>query len=153
NDVAVDYLSRALELAPEDDLAERYALLAARFRIDRFQRGDKAIEEALPLMEELAEALDDDVRRAEGAFWQKWFGGVRSAEAQRVATERAIALLEKTGSVRAPMMRAMELLRQQEYASAKAAGLEALRLAREQGDQDLEGDVFGTLAWIAVYQG
>ncbi|HJZ49889.1 MAG TPA: tetratricopeptide repeat protein, partial [Roseiflexaceae bacterium] len=153
NNVAIEYLSRALELAPEDDLAERYALLAARFQIDRLQRGDKATEEALPLMEELAEALGDDVRRAEVAFWQTSLGDVRSAEAQRVATKRAIALLEKTGSARALMMRAMELLRQQEYAGAKAAGLEALRRAREQGDQDLEGDVFGTLAWIAVYQG
>src|SRR5262249_9395319 len=39
NAAAIDYLSRALELTPEIDTAERYALLGARFQIDRLQRG------------------------------------------------------------------------------------------------------------------
>src|SRR5262249_22235576 len=78
NDAAVDYLSRALDLAPADDLTERWALLWERVRVLHLMGARAAEAQNLDALDQLAEAFDDDVRRAEVGI-------------QRVAYAEAIA--------------------------------------------------------------
>ena len=56
---AVAYLSRALELTPEMDYAERYAILSARERAYDVQGEREAQRGDLAILKELAEALED----------------------------------------------------------------------------------------------
>lgn len=61
---ATSYLSRALELVPEDDLEARYDLLLAREGVYALQGMHEAREADLTTLRQLAEALEDDHRRA-----------------------------------------------------------------------------------------
>ncbi|MBN1956318.1 MAG: tetratricopeptide repeat protein [Anaerolineae bacterium] len=68
NDDAVRYLSRAIELAPPADEAERYALLLARENVLHLQGAREVQAQDLSLLAQLADTLDDDRRRAEAAL-------------------------------------------------------------------------------------
>ncbi|HEY3230778.1 MAG TPA: AAA family ATPase [Roseiflexaceae bacterium] len=67
---ALDYLSRALDLTPEADATERYALLLAREQVEDLQGMRAAQGQDLAALEALAESFDDDRRRAEIAALQ-----------------------------------------------------------------------------------
>ncbi|HEU4324306.1 MAG TPA: adenylate/guanylate cyclase domain-containing protein [Roseiflexaceae bacterium] len=64
NAPALDYLARALALAPEDDLAERYELLLIRVTIVHRQHKYKGGTEDLLALLRLANQLGDDRRRS-----------------------------------------------------------------------------------------
>jgi predicted ATPase/class 3 adenylate cyclase len=68
NDEAADYLSRALDLMPEEEIADRYALLLAREKTYDLQGKREAQFQDLTALETLANGLDDDRRRAEVAL-------------------------------------------------------------------------------------
>lgn len=63
NAEAVAYLSRALELTPEDATAERYALLLARLQVYGLQGARSAQHDDLTALAPLAERLNDDAKR------------------------------------------------------------------------------------------
>jgi adenylate cyclase len=60
NDEAVTYLSRAIELTPDTNAAERYDLLLARERVYDVQGARESQSHDLAALRELAESLDDD---------------------------------------------------------------------------------------------
>jgi predicted ATPase len=67
---AAHYFSRALDLVPEADYTERYALLLAREKIYELLGEREAQAQDLAALEKLAETLDDEQRRAEVALRQ-----------------------------------------------------------------------------------
>ncbi len=67
---AAHYFSRALDLEPEADHAGRYALLLAREKTYERLGEREAQAQDLAALEKLAEALDDEQRRAEVALRQ-----------------------------------------------------------------------------------
>jgi tetratricopeptide (TPR) repeat protein len=68
NAEALDYLTRALALTAETDLAGRYALLLAREAVYHLQGAREAQRQDLAALQALAERLGDDLRRAEVAL-------------------------------------------------------------------------------------
>jgi tetratricopeptide (TPR) repeat protein len=67
NAAALEYVGRALALVPADDQATRFALLSTRIGI--YKRTGRRSEQAddVALLEQTAEALDDDALRARSA--------------------------------------------------------------------------------------
>lgn len=70
NDEAVAHLSRALDLAPEDDSEMRYTILLTREKVYDLQGKREAQAQDLADLVSLAEALEDDQRRAEVSLRQ-----------------------------------------------------------------------------------
>src|SRR5436190_18658337 len=67
NEVALDYLGRALELTPQDDAATRFSLLETRRGVySNTGRRDEQAED-IAALEKVAEELDDDAFRARAA--------------------------------------------------------------------------------------
>jgi len=100
NEEAVDYFSRALDLTPEEDLVERYELLLARERVYDVQAAREAQRRELAALEQLAEALDDDRRRAEVALWQANCAfDLPDYPSAVVAAQRAVRLAHTAGDV------------------------------------------------------
>jgi predicted ATPase len=97
NEEALAYFTRALDLTSEEDLAERYTLLLAREELNAMQPEREAPQEDLATLQELAEAPDDDARRAEVALRQACYAddisdypGAIAAAKQAVRLARAV---------------------------------------------------------------
>jgi len=102
NEEAVAYFTRALELTPEGDLVARYDLLLAREEVYEVQAMREASAQDVATLEELAEALDDDRRRAEVALRQSRDAGRSGNHAERVAmAQKAIRLGRAIGDLTA----------------------------------------------------
>jgi adenylate cyclase len=156
NDVALSYLNRALELTPESERAERYALLRVRERVYDLQGMREAQQQDLVTLAELAEDLDDMQRRAYVALRQAVLAEVTgeypaaisaaemviglAQEVQDVATEttahlcwgRALWQQGDCDAARPQLERALGLaqiagLRQQEAASLHNLGIVSAR--------------------------
>ena len=89
NAEAMTYLSRALDLTPETDTAERYALLLAREKVYDVQGAREAQRQDLATLKGLAEALADDGRRAEVALRQANYAEVTGDYPTAVAAAQA----------------------------------------------------------------
>jgi adenylate cyclase len=152
NDAAIDYLSRALALTPDNDLAARFELLLAREQVYAF-RGERAAQrEDLDGLERLADALNDDQRRATVA-WRRIEYAFDVDDYQMVS---AFAPAAETLAQRAglPMLAArfagtlaLVLALYGDKSGAYARAEEGLRLARDAGDRQVEGYV---LQWYGV---
>jgi adenylate cyclase len=158
NDEALDYLSRALELTPDNDLTERYDLLLARERIWSLKGNREAQAQDLAALEALAEALDGDRRRAEVALGRSRYaletGDYRSALA---AAREAILSAQATGDAgkeAAGYYLSGKTLRfQGEYDAAQGQLKQALSLARESGAHRTEASSLNVFAIIRVSAG
>jgi tetratricopeptide (TPR) repeat protein len=155
---ALDYLSRALDLAPEADAAERYALLLAREKVHDLQGAREAQARDLDELELLAEALADDAWRAEVAARRASYAyRVGDSTGSIAAAARAVALAPAAGAtalaVGANRQWAWALLLQGDYAAAERQAAASLELARTTGDRRGEGLALGTQGAIAWYQG
>ncbi len=98
NEAALDHLGRALTLAPTDDHALRFGLLMCRVEVlYRIGARDRQLADCETLME-LADTLDDDVRRAR-ATAQLARHALSMAEYPKAALlgSRGVALAEKSG--------------------------------------------------------
>ena len=85
NDAALTYLEKALVLAPENDYAERFDILAAREKVlDILGRRD-AQEQDLTTLAMLAEDLDDNKRRIQVAFARSYYALARSDHSSAIA--------------------------------------------------------------------
>ncbi|GAB4191897.1 MAG: adenylate/guanylate cyclase domain-containing protein [Roseiflexaceae bacterium] len=156
NDSALDYLSRAFDLAPVDDLRERYELLLAREALaDR--RADRAAQQRdLALLAELAEALGEAertcvlVRRAKLATMQGDY------DAAMVQTARATAMAEQAGLsgelIQALLIWAQALCQQGDYPAARVHARRAAATAQALGDQRRESEALRRLGIIAAEQ-
>jgi adenylate cyclase len=100
NDAAINYLSRALDLTPEADLDERWALLWARVRVLHLT-GARATEvQDLDALDVLAEAFDDDVRRAQVDIQRARYAEAIAAYTDGITVaERALKLAQAAGAI------------------------------------------------------
>ena len=154
---ALDYLGRALVLAPPDDAATRFALLLTRRTV--FSTTGLRAEQAedLAALEKLAEQLDDVHRaRAAGlrASHSLVMGDYPSACA---AAARAVALADAAGvpgaALHARLNWARALQFQGDYASAQEQVQRSLLLACEVGDRRIESTTLAQLGILAFQRG
>ncbi len=129
---AISYLSHALELILEDDLAGRYALLLAREKVYDLQGAREAQAQDLATLDELAEALDDP-STGPWSFGPGTKGSGQAARRTEVALRRA-NYAETTG----------------DYPGAIVAAQAAIRLARAA--QDVFKEATGLYVWGDVLQ-
>ncbi|NIV37131.1 MAG: tetratricopeptide repeat protein, partial [Anaerolineae bacterium] len=137
---SVRYLSRALELTPESNHAERYALLLTRERAHHHLGNRDLQHQDLATLHELARILADDGFRAEVALRKSDYARVTgdyvaAADAARIAVELARSqesghLNQATYCESAGHLRwGKALLRQGDYQAARARLEQALTLA------------------------
>ena len=104
NQAALDYLGRALALAPEDDAPMRFELLRARYRVysNTGRRPEQQAE--IAALEVLAERLDDDLRRALAANLRSAYALVTGDyPGAVVAAKRSVELAAKVGKPEAAL--------------------------------------------------
>ena len=95
NEEAIGYLSRALALAPEDDLETRFALLLAREAIYDAQGTREAQRQDLATLEELSQALEEDGKRAAVAFRRAFYAYTTSDHPAAIAAVQEAARLAR----------------------------------------------------------
>lgn len=161
---AIAYLSRALDLLPENDRAGRYALLLTREGVYHLQGAREAQAQDLAVLRELAQALSDESPSLEGR---------RRAE---VAVRQA-RLAEATGDYPAAIAAAQAVVRSARAArdvTIEAAGYlqwglalwqqgtpeaalpqlgQALVLAQVTSRRSLEADCLRNLGIVCIYLG
>jgi tetratricopeptide (TPR) repeat protein len=143
NAEAEAYLSRALCLTVEEEMAERYSLLLARERLYDAQGARDVQRQDLAALQELAESLDDDRRRAEVALRQsREAHQLADRPAAVAAGRRAVHLARAVGDV--PMeaegyiLLAGGLDFQGDYRAAQPIVEQALALARASNLRGVE---------------
>jgi adenylate cyclase len=158
NDEAVHYLSRALELTPEDDLVERCDLLLALEKIWSL-RGDRELQaQDLTTLEALAEALGEDQRRAEVALRRSRYAlDTGDYPAALAAAQSAIRSAQAAGDVGKEAagyaLSGMALHAQGDYDAAQTQLKQAQSLARASGAHRTEARSLNLSAIIRVSAG
>ena len=158
NEAALAYLGRALELAPPDDVDERYALLLAREQVLAL-RGEREAQRAdLANLAALADALGDPAARTEVALRQARHANITGnfVAAEHVARE-AVTLAQAAGLSRleatAHQRLGSALYWQRAYAPARASLEQSLVLAESVGDTNQLCITLGTLSNVSADQG
>jgi tetratricopeptide (TPR) repeat protein len=158
NAEAVNYLSRALDLMPEDDQTGRYALLLAREGVHHVQGAREAQTQDLAALQALSEALGDDQRRAEVALRQASYAeATGNYPAAMAAAQAAIALAQATqdicGEAEGYWRWGYALWRQGNYEAAQIQLEQALTFARSAGMHQVEADSLRNLGIVSAEQG
>jgi predicted ATPase/DNA-binding SARP family transcriptional activator/class 3 adenylate cyclase len=160
NEEAIEYLSRALDLTPTTALGERYELVLSRERVYDLCAMREAQSEDLRTLEELAEALDDDRRRAEVALRRARYDNRTGAYGQAIAAARHVIHLGRAAQIVAAEAAgyrewARALFYQYRYEETCSRADRALDLARQAGLQQIEIDSLHTLGvchlWLDQY--
>ncbi len=170
NAEALRYLSRALELTPQDDLTERYAILLSRERVLDLQGEREAQREDLVALEHLAKALDEGgdgngnesekqpttERQMEVALrWARYTYALGDYPATISAAQKAIRLAQVAQDTNREATghlwwgRALRHLA--EYEPARLHLEQALTLARRADARQVEADSLhnlGLLSWL-----
>jgi len=157
NAEAVAYFTRALELAPDDDLVRRYELLLAQEGVYGAQGAREAQRQAVAEAAELAELLDDDRRRAQVALRQAILAhDLPDYPAQIAAARRAIRLAHAVDDVATEAAGYRQwgfALRQQGYYDESRVRLQqALTLTRAALDRGGEAAILGGLGMMSADQ-
>jgi adenylate cyclase len=164
NAEAVSYFSQALDLTPEKDLDTRYDLLLAREKVYDLQGEREAQQRDLLTLEELAQALDDNQKRAEVALRQaRYYELTGEYAAALTAAQAAVGRAQASqdlGREAAGSLRWGEaLLRQGDYEAARARLEGALALARDAGEphsagllKRMEATILHALGVVSMYQ-
>jgi predicted ATPase/class 3 adenylate cyclase len=155
NEEAVAYLSRALDLAPEGDLAGRYALLLTREDALDLLGAREAQRRDLAALEALAEDLADPGRQADVALRQAHYAArTQDYDAAREAAQWAIRWAQDAQDVARQAAAHRELGRALRYRgdddAARVELEQALLLARAAGSRQVEADALhdlGALEW------
>ncbi len=158
NEAMLSHVARALTLAPEGDHATRWRLLVVREKYLRFQDNQAAHAADLEAMEQLAESLGDDVRRAEAAHCR---ASTLNASGEHVAAQararEALALASSAGAhglaVQVSCTLADALIRQGLYADAQRVVDDQLLLVRRSGDTSAESALLLVVGMIAMERG
>jgi tetratricopeptide (TPR) repeat protein len=158
NAEAVTYFSRALDLTPETDYTECYALLLAREKVYDLQGEREAQRQDLAALEGLAETLDDDRRRAEVALRQADYAEVTGDYPEAITmTQAAVRLGQVAQDVeseaRGYQRWGMVLWRQGDYEAARSPLEHALALARGAGLGQVEARSLHSLGVVSWRQG
>ena len=154
---ALDHVDRALTLVGETDAMCRFDLLTIRARVEYVQATHDLGDATLSVLEQLAEQLGDDAKRAEVAARRARYAERIGDFPQMLAAARRA--LEQ-GAAAAPVIAAKAhgqaaaaLMRQGDYAAAKAYAETGLVLTRVCGDRSAESGLLNTLGLIASDQG
>ncbi len=153
NEEAITYLSQALNLAPADDHAKRYAILLSREQVYDIQGKRDLQRQDLETLKGLVEALGDDRRRAEVSVRQARYAQATNDYPLAIATAQgAIGWAQATGDKSSEaagymtwghaLSRAFGMGKNTE---AKVYYEQALRIYREIGDRQGEGRVLNSL--------
>jgi len=158
NAEAIDYLGRALNLTPEDDWSGRYALVLAREKVYDLQGAREAQIQDLTVLEELAQALADNRRRARVALRQANYAEAisdyrASSAAAQATIELARTVHDRQSEAEGHLQGARILLRQGEYEATQSKLEQALTLARAAGTYKIEADSLLILGTNCRYQG
>lgn len=135
NAEAAAYLSRALELTPEDDLDGRYALLLSRVEVYHLQGTRAAERQDLHTLAELADTLDDDGGRAAvGERQARYALATSDYPAASTAAQETIRRAQAAGDIwheaEGYSSWAMALRNQGDFPAARVQLQEALALVR-----------------------
>ena len=141
------------------------ALLTLRWRLHAVReraldlQGVRAGQAAdIDALERIADALDDDTRRADAA-WRRCDIALRTGDfpACEAAARTAVALAERVGTVEIALRAQQRLVLartfQGDHASARALGLAGMAQARARGLREIEARFTNALAVIASNQG
>ncbi len=158
NTAMLAYVQRALSLAPVDDHAMRWQLLATRerFLVTSDDRATHAAE--LDALQALAEVLDDDARRAD-VLWRRAFAlddsGDFAAAAllARRSLELALAAGATTEATKAYAGLGYDMMRLGRFEQAQQAIEAGLALARASGNRPLEPHFLTDAGGLARSQG
>jgi class 3 adenylate cyclase/tetratricopeptide (TPR) repeat protein len=158
NAEAVAYLSRALDLIPEGDRAERYALLLAREKVYDLQGEREAQAQDLTALKELLEALDDDWRRAEVFLRQANYAEVTGDYPTAIAAARAASDLAQVAQdvhseAAGYLQGGRALWRWGGYEEARPQLEQALALAQATQLRQVEADSLRNLGIVSYYTG
>jgi len=155
---AVTYLSRALELTPQDACQERYKLLLTREQVHRV-RGDRNSQiDDLRTLDHLAHHLAEDEKKAEIALRRALCAETGSDFTEAIgASQEAIALGETSGNVQAQARGYLQwgraLWRQGHYAESVGQLRHALKMSEEAGLETLVADCLSNLGIVYWYRG
>lgn len=156
NDEALAYFSRALALTLDDDLAGRFDLLRGRLEIHAHQEQQTAVADELDRLEPLADALNDDARRAYCAM-RRAMHDARGGDYARgiAAAQQALALAQAAGetgiAIDAHRIWGNVLTNQGDFAEAQAQYEIALRLARAQGERIKEARLLNNIGCCLLF--
>jgi predicted ATPase/class 3 adenylate cyclase len=158
NNEAIRYLSRALELTPEEEATERYDLLLARERVNDLLGEREAQRLDIEALETISEAAEDtqqrvqvSLRRAILAEVLGDYSGAVTAAQEAIYTAQTIrdAASEAAGHLRW----GIALVRQGEYDAAQLRLEHAMTRARDASLRDLEADILRNLSIALRRQG
>jgi class 3 adenylate cyclase/tetratricopeptide (TPR) repeat protein len=157
NEQALAHAQRALVLTAPADLERRFALRYLRVEVLGLRADDSTLEQELQTIEELAERLDDDARRAQAALRRAVHlehrgdleGSLRLAEG---AWQRTSPRWPKVAA-RAGRAMSSALGRLGRRGEARSWAETALGLARQIGDISIEGALLNELAGLAADDG
>jgi tetratricopeptide (TPR) repeat protein len=155
-EVALGYFDRALALMP--DSAEKFDVMLTRLATAFDRRASEMQERNLIALEQLAEVLDDDFRRAQAASfrvtYQAWLPDLAATSAAAV---RALGYARASGNTAAQMRSHNQwghaLTLAGEFAAAQEQLEQGLALARSAGNRSGESSALEKLGRIAQARG
>ncbi len=154
---AVTYLSRALELTSQDDLATRHAILLSREKVYDVQGQRQAQADDIAMLAQLSKMLDADCLRAETALRQARYSEMTGDyPASIAAAQSAVNLAQAIGDKRFEALGYQQwgqaLWRSGDYDGARARLEHALGAARSAALHTVESESLRTLGNIAAQQ-
>jgi class 3 adenylate cyclase/tetratricopeptide (TPR) repeat protein len=158
NAEAVRYLSRALELTPENAYGNRYMLLLTRAQVYDVQ-GERAAEaQDLAALTTLANALNDEQRKAEVALrYAAYHEATSDFPAALKSARGAIQWAKRASSseqeIAGLIAAGRALWRQGKFEEARQYLVEALDLARQHSDRAGEADSLHNLGTVLYFLG
>jgi predicted ATPase/class 3 adenylate cyclase len=158
SDAVLSYLQHALDLTPPGERERRCDLLTRRIHSLNLTGRRREEESQISELERLAEAMEDDARRATAAALRARlavFTGDNAAAAG--AAERALALAEKSGHTQTALLArsvwASAALAMEDRPRARVLVEELFQTARAAGDQRRTIDALHLQGSLAVREG
>ena len=158
NSSAVDYFSRALDMAPDDDSQVRYDILLRREQVYAWKEDREAQQADLAELAVLADAANDNSMRAEVGIRRSRYGmEVRDLRASVAAASSAYVHAFAAGDVERQAWSKRRwgeaLWRQGELAEAAIQLRSAKQLAVGAGNRQIEGEAVRMLGVVELYSG
>ncbi|UCH60785.1 MAG: AAA family ATPase [Anaerolineales bacterium] len=157
-DEAADFYTRAIALAPEDDLERRYTLLIGQETIYSLQGNRDGQREILETLATIVDTLADERKRVELLMLRAWFGFWTSEFPEGLASaHKAVTLSETIGdqslSRQAYYVWAWMLHQKGDADLSIVQAQIALSIARQAGDRRAEGNTLNILGLNSLAKG
>jgi predicted ATPase len=158
NDEAADFYTRALAIAPQEDLERRFHLLLGQERIWSAKGNLVAQRQVLDELDEITQSLADGRKRAEVTLRRAWYAFWRSDfEATLAASQQALTLGESMADPKlvgqAHYAVAWAFLHLKETDQALRHAHMALQAARRAHDRRSEGNILNILGLSSIALG